>query len=281
MDSRAGDPSDIQDLAKKPNRALIVQTIGSRDGASFTDLKSELGIGVGTLYYHLDGLSRYVTQNAEKQYVLTAEGVKAYEYLKSSAPLAKRAARRPFRLFGLLREVLFFESYVENLGTDPLSNAGPAVGIVVLLCLLSSTLRVEPTMLILRLDAVLPQAGVEASLLSWFIVLAVMVSSVATLRVHVNLGALVGAAAFAFIPMLVLLTVNGFMKTFKITALSSLFSVQAYPLMEIVFAVWAAYILTIGLRASARLSFERSLVITLTMLLINVGYLWLLPVLKL
>jgi hypothetical protein len=281
MDPVGVDLGDFRDLAKKPNRARIIVTIGSRGSASFTDLKSELGIGVGTLYYHLDALPKYVAQNSTKQYVLTDAGTRAYDFLKNDAPQAKPVPRRPFRLFDFLREVLFFESYVENLASDPVSSAGPAVGIVLLLCLLSATLRVEPTMLILRLEAVIPGYGVEAALLSWFIVFAVMASAIATMRVHVNLGALMAAAALAFIPMLVLMTMTGFMRIFKISALGALYTVHAYPLMEVVFAAWAAYILTLALRASARLSVERSLVVALTMLLINVGYLWLLPVLRL
>src|SRR4029077_3514278 len=137
-----------------------------------------------------------VVQNSTKQYILTEMGSRAYDFLKNSAPQAKPVPKRPFRLFGFLREVLFFESYVENLASDPVSNAGPAVGIVLLLCLLSAAFRVEPTMLILRLETAIPAYGVEASLLSWFIVFAVITSAIASLRVHINLGALMAAAAF-------------------------------------------------------------------------------------
>jgi hypothetical protein len=280
MNPAGGEAGEFQDLANRPNRALIIMTIGSKGTASFTELKSELNIGVGTLYYHLDGLSKFVSQNASKQYVLTDLGGKAYDFLKTNVGTISLPAKKPFKLFGFLREVFFLESPVGRLGSDPGSNAGIAIGIVLLVCVLSADLRLEPTMLIPRLNAALPNTAVEASLLSWAIIFAAVTAAVATLRTHLDIGALGTAASFALVPTLAFFSLTELRRVFKLTDLNFLYSAQGYPIIAVIFAAWAAYILTISLRASARLSFERALVITLTMLLINVGYLWLLPILK-
>lgn len=280
MSTSGGDAAAFEAILKKPNRTQIVVKIGARGGASFKELKSDLGIGVGTLYYHLDGLAQYVTQNGSRQYVLTDLGKQAYEYLKTAKPAAP-VRKRPVRLLNALREALFFESYVERNGTEATSNIGLMVGVVIFACLLASAFKLEPTILILRLGVVTSTGALVGALLSWSaVLLAVFVVVDILFKAGVGPLSLATSVSFSFVPMLLLMAVTGFRKVFALGSLDGLYSAQVYPLIAVGFGIWAAYILTISLRSAARFSIERSLVVTLTVLLINIGYLWLFPVLR-
>jgi hypothetical protein len=280
LSSPSGDIAAFEAISKKRNRALIILALGDKGGANFKELKSDLNVGVGTLYYHLDGLSLYVTQTGSKQYVLTDLGTKAYDYLKT-VPLDTPSNQRPVKLLNGLRETFFFESLIERIGIEPTSIISPMVGILLLVCLLASTFKMEPTILILRLGLVTPGSALAGALFSWFVIfVTVFIAAVFFFRTEIEVLSLAAAASFALIPMLVLMMITGFKRVFVVDGLNLLYSAQFYPFLAVAFAIWAAYILATSLRSAAKFSFERSLVVTLTVLLINIGILWLFPTIK-
>lgn len=62
-------------LLRSPVRRGIIRILGEKSQLSFTDLRRVFPeISVGTLYYHLDLLDQVVAQNSEKKYILTEEG---------------------------------------------------------------------------------------------------------------------------------------------------------------------------------------------------------------
>jgi len=67
-----------------PLRRNIIKIIGETGSASFTDLKSNLKISVGTLYYNIDLMEGLVTQDESKRYFLTRRGKIAYHLLVES-----------------------------------------------------------------------------------------------------------------------------------------------------------------------------------------------------
>lgn len=67
-----------------PLRREIIRILGSKKGATFTELKTALRMSVGTLYYNLDLLEGLVTQNETRRYVLTKQGERAYAFLLES-----------------------------------------------------------------------------------------------------------------------------------------------------------------------------------------------------
>ena len=279
MTPAGADRGNFEEIAKRPNRALIILNIGSRGSISFTDLKESLNIGVGTLYYHLDALAQFVTQNDSKQYVLTPSGTEAYEYLKSRAPV------RPARMKGTgplraLREVFFLESYVETLASEPVANTGVALGIFLVLALLSAMMKIEPVMLTTKTAPITADGSLLAAVASWVAVFAVLSAAVLVLHAQRNWGALAVCTCFTFIPSTVLLILDAFRRTFSIEDLNTLFVSGHYQILAAITAVWAVAILTVSLRSAVKLTIDRSLVVTLSMLVINIGYLWLVPVLK-
>lgn len=67
-----------------PHRRRIIMLLGENpDGLAFSELKRELNLSVGTLYYNLDQLGDLVHQKSDKRYALTEKGFIAYKMLKS------------------------------------------------------------------------------------------------------------------------------------------------------------------------------------------------------
>ncbi len=64
-------------LLRSPVRRGIIRILGEKGQLGFTELRKTFpDISVGTLYYHLDLLNQIVTQSHDKKYVLTEEGKK-------------------------------------------------------------------------------------------------------------------------------------------------------------------------------------------------------------
>ncbi|MDG6935240.1 MAG: helix-turn-helix transcriptional regulator, partial [Nitrososphaerota archaeon] len=72
-----------------PVRKRLIELLGEKQSVSFSELREETGLPVGTLYYHLDVLSGLVTQDGSKKYVLTKDGIKFYSEMaqKEGLPL--------------------------------------------------------------------------------------------------------------------------------------------------------------------------------------------------
>ena len=61
-------------LRAKRTRIKILRAIAEKDGAAgFSDIKVTTGLSTGSIYYHLERMSNYVTKDA-KHYVITDEG---------------------------------------------------------------------------------------------------------------------------------------------------------------------------------------------------------------
>ncbi|HEV8386013.1 MAG TPA: hypothetical protein VGQ03_00150 [Nitrososphaera sp.] len=62
-------------LRAKRTRIKILRAIAERNGtAGFSDIKVTTGLSTGSIYYHLEKMSNYVTKDA-KHYVITEEGL--------------------------------------------------------------------------------------------------------------------------------------------------------------------------------------------------------------
>jgi hypothetical protein len=69
-------------LLRDPTRRRIIQILGSQKKIGFKELKQTLGLGVGTVYYHLDMLSDYLTQDKQRKYQLNDHGRLLYKSLE-------------------------------------------------------------------------------------------------------------------------------------------------------------------------------------------------------
>jgi hypothetical protein len=59
--------------------------LGEQEKIGFKELKQTLGLGVGTVYYHLDMLSEYLVQDKQRKYHLNDRGRILYESLKGGS----------------------------------------------------------------------------------------------------------------------------------------------------------------------------------------------------
>lgn len=57
------DVSRYHTLLRDPTRRRIIEILGEQSKIGFKELRSSLGLGVGTLYYHLDMLSDFLVQD--------------------------------------------------------------------------------------------------------------------------------------------------------------------------------------------------------------------------
>jgi len=64
-------------LLREPARCKIVEILGDQGKASFKELRESLGLGVGIIYYHLDMLPDFLTQDKHRKYLLNDRGRKA------------------------------------------------------------------------------------------------------------------------------------------------------------------------------------------------------------
>ena len=64
------DTRQIYAAFSHPIRKTIVDLMAKNERIGFRDLKEELNVSVGTLYYHLDTLGDLVTQDKKRKYIL-------------------------------------------------------------------------------------------------------------------------------------------------------------------------------------------------------------------
>jgi hypothetical protein len=76
------DLSRYYTLLRDPARRKIIEVLGTQDKIGFKELKELLGLGVGTVYYHLDMLSDFITQDKQRRYKLNERGQALYRVLK-------------------------------------------------------------------------------------------------------------------------------------------------------------------------------------------------------
>jgi len=69
-------------LLRDPARRKIIEILGEQGKSGFKDLRSSLGLGVGTVYYHLDMLSDFLVQDKNRKYMLNDRGQLLYKSLK-------------------------------------------------------------------------------------------------------------------------------------------------------------------------------------------------------
>lgn len=79
------DVSKYYALLKDPTRRKIIEILGERGRIGFKELRQILGVGVGTVYYHLDMLSDFVVQDKSRKYMLNDRGHLLYRSMKEGS----------------------------------------------------------------------------------------------------------------------------------------------------------------------------------------------------
>jgi DNA-binding transcriptional ArsR family regulator len=76
------DLSRYYTLLRDPARRKIIEILGTQEKIGFKELREALGLGVGTVYYHLDMLSNFITQDKQRKYRRNDRGQTLYRILK-------------------------------------------------------------------------------------------------------------------------------------------------------------------------------------------------------
>lgn len=79
------DLSRYYTLLRDPARRKIIEILGTQKKIGFKELREALGLGVGTVYYHLDMLSDFLTQDKQRKYQLNDRGKILYRTLKEGS----------------------------------------------------------------------------------------------------------------------------------------------------------------------------------------------------
>jgi len=266
------------DIISKPNRAAIILAIGEKGGLSFKDLKAKLNLGVGTLYYHLDGLNGLVAQDNTKQYILTEDGKRIYEEMKGMEGVGKAVRRmRLPSLRAVLGEIFLFDSHVERLPIDSMSNVSITFGILLTAGVLAGMTRIDDAIFFILGRATAPGFAFFTVFISWALLFGLGTLLVKLLwRSSPNLLGLAGGSALSIVPIMFAMVLEALRRTFapSLTFLGLLYTLPYYPLFQGVLVIWGAYIFTVSVRSASNLNLERTLVVSLLIVVFNLAYLW-------
>lgn len=72
----------IYSILGNPHKRRIILFLGEKGKAGFTELRRELKMSVGNLYYNLDGLSSLIEKDERRKYYLNDLGKRIYKLLK-------------------------------------------------------------------------------------------------------------------------------------------------------------------------------------------------------
>ncbi len=141
------DSFHIHRALNHPLRKRIIELLGEKGSMSFTSFKNTLNVRVGTLYYHFDALSRLISQDEQKRYVLTPLGQRAYELSRSEElawPSHVRIRRERSGFTSYVRNVFFPSGFFSYIYAKPKVGISLALAVVAFGSWLSFAARLDP-----------------------------------------------------------------------------------------------------------------------------------------
>jgi len=89
----------IYSILGNVHKRKIITFIGERGKVGFTDLKRELKMSVGNLYYNLDLLSPFIIKDENRKYMLSERGVQLYHILQEEEKRIRGILQPKSRLY--------------------------------------------------------------------------------------------------------------------------------------------------------------------------------------
>jgi len=257
-----------------PIRREIVDILRTRGKAGFKELHENVKTSVGALYHHLDALEGIVAQGSDKKYVLTETGRAAIEALSVTEEKIATGITSPItketRLSFIAKETMFGRSIFQYLSQEPLRSLPIAILIVTLGGWLSFQTNLEP----LLLFYISPSSGFNRTWLAllfpagWLATFAIAdLLSVGVFKRRGGDLALLTTTAFAMLPLLI---VPG---TFALAELASLpvrNESTLVVLLPIILQVWVICLLSSAVSVSKGLKMERTAVVSLGVIYLNI-----------
>ena len=254
-------------------RRQIVQLLKEEGKAGFKELHEALKISVGALYHHLDTLGELVTQDAEKKYTLTDKGRAAINVLSVSeekmvaATLQGLAGDSKIRFF--TRELLFGRSLFNYLNDEPFRSLPLSIIILVLGGWVSFQTNLEPLLLFYLNPS--PNIGRPwfflMFALGWFVTFA-LTDGLSSLIYHRTGGdlSLVNGTVFSMLPLLIVPGLLSLIQAFS----TLLRSTTTLIIFQVLIQVWVICLLTSAISISKGLRMERTALISLGVMYVNI-----------
>ena len=251
-----GDLSRYYALLKDPNRRRIIELLGSRGRVGFKELREELGVAVGTIYYHLELLSDFITQDKQRKYMLNDQGRLLYQTLQRGVIPPTIEVREAFR-HRLTRWILLSPIYARTV--HPWRMVPPALLTLALGALGSALAGLEPVLFfffpstlsfwVIALQFILQWVGVF--LLAWFTAYLLHRRGEGALQLFTCVG--ISALPYALFPYVYLLLPH------HLTRL-------LLPILQ----VWGMLLLSVALCFGGGMRLSRSVTVSLALLYLNV-----------
>lgn len=271
---------ELYKVLRHPIREKIIILLHNRGSMSYSELKNELNIEPGKLYYHLGILKNLVSQDKDKRYFLTDLGEYAYTLLTSSSvsdefiPLLRKGFRGRFFLF------LSGEPLIRYLYNVPHRHLVESLLIVLFGSWIVSRVKLNPVLLFLLkypfksmpfsyLVSFKGSTLIIVSFIINFIVvysLSILLSALIFKKYAGNLSLFVGVSV-SYIPLILYAIFQLVFREFAINP-----PLWADNILFIFMQSWCMCILSSAIALSKNLSFWKAVLIVLVIVYINVFY---------
>lgn len=272
----------IYKLLDQPIRKEIIELLGEQERVSFKEFTERLQINVGTLYYHFDVLRGLITQDEDRKYMLTDLGKMAYQLLTSKRGQlieieVKEKAKmvKPHnRLLKYVKLIFWPSSLFFNLYQSPKRHLADVILIIAFGSWIMNEAKLEPTLFFFDFKQFLsPQMVVARLVIGLFVILLIseIISRLLFQRSGGNLRLLIGAS-FSLLPLFV------FPGLFLLQKwkLFFFFNMLWSSVLQFFFQAWSLSALSCAIALSKGLRIEKAAVISLVLMYLNIGYIFIL-----
>ncbi len=257
-----------------PIRAKIIDLLHTRGSMSFTELRSEISVSVGSIYYHLSVLGELITQDEKKRYLLTDLGVRTAKHLGTN-PLeaTPRTPSANLPITERLAPIISGSFILQGVSLSPLRHSVEAVLIILLGGWVTSLAGLEPRMLFLFEGTSLSSTSIVLNfILGWFAIFAVsdIVATTVFKSLKGHLSLLVGST-YALLPLILFALLWLYRETYPLS-LAGAFGVWPFRILFFLLQVWSFLILSSSIKISKNLTASRSVIIVLFLVYLNITF---------
>ncbi len=262
---------DVYSALSHSIRRQIIAMIGDQGAVSYTDL-TELGLEPGTLYFHLDNLSKsddpLVSRTGNKLYSLTELGQAAYDIIQQSEDQVDAVvvtAERESTTSVLVLDILAMKPIVKRIQSDPLRFFFEIVIFLGLYGYFASEVGLLPVFLFFLQGVFDTGATILAALLAWVTTfLLVELLSIPILRKRGISRGLFASVPMAFVPHLLVVLMWYFIPALGVLS-GWLLTILLFGLIT-----WSTYILTIAVAHAKAVRSSRAAIVTLIVTNLNI-----------
>ena len=267
--------STVYAALSHPIRKRIIDKIRENGRAGFKDLKDELQVSVGTLYYHIESLGDLITQDSEKKYILTDKGMTALKMIESdeerfeSMEEVGGPAESPF--IGYLKAFFLPKWLFAYISSSPKMGLMEALVIIAIGSFSSLVAGLEPILFFYNSR---PRFSSYPLLLEfwagWIVafLLCEALTYVIYRRREEHLSLLSGVA-FSYLPMVGYSLFWGLCKFFYPELL---LNPMAWRVLMLILQVWSMGLLSIAISISKALRIDRAAVVSFLIQYLNIFY---------